>query len=72
VRKCETSDIALIVDNAGWHSSKDLNIPKNITLVPFPPYAPELNAMEQVWEWRKSYFLSNQYYPLIMMRLSRN
>lgn len=54
--------IAMIVDNAGWHNAKDLNIPKNITLVPLPPYAPELNAMEQVWEWMKGHFLSNQCY----------
>ena len=27
-----------------------------------PPYAPELNAMEQVWEWIKNHFLSNQFY----------
>jgi len=40
--------IALIVDNAGWHNSRDLSIPRNITLIPLPPYSPELNAMEQV------------------------
>lgn len=54
--------VALIVDNAGWHNSQKLNIPKNITLIPLPPYAPELNAMEQVWEWMKSHFLSNECY----------
>lgn len=54
--------IALIIDNAGWHKSKDLAIPINITLIPLPPYAPELNAMEQIWEWIKNHFLSNQYY----------
>ena len=41
--------VALVVDNDGWHTSKDLEIPDNITLIPLPPYAPELNAMEQVW-----------------------
>lgn len=54
--------IALIVDNAGWHNSKDLNVPKNITLVPLPSYSPELNALEQVWEWLKNHFLHNQCY----------
>ncbi|WP_375359344.1 transposase [Candidatus Tisiphia endosymbiont of Neophilaenus lineatus] len=34
-------------------------MPSNITLIPLPPYAPELNAMEQVWEWIKNHFLSN-------------
>ncbi|WP_375330395.1 transposase [Candidatus Tisiphia endosymbiont of Nemotelus uliginosus] len=32
------------------------------TLVPLPPYAPELNAMEQIWQWIKNHFLSNQCY----------
>ena len=54
--------VALIIDNAGWHRAADLVVPSNITLVPLPPYAPELNAMEQVWEWIKSHFLYNQSY----------
>lgn len=54
--------IALIIDNAGWHTAADLIVPRNITLIPLPPYAPELNAMEQVWEWMKSHFLYNQSY----------
>ena len=52
--------VALLMDNAGWHTAKKLIIPSNITLVPLPPYAPELNAMEQIWEWIKNHFLSNQ------------
>jgi transposase len=42
---------AVIIDNAGWHKSHELEIPENITLIPLPPYSPELNAVEQVWEW---------------------
>ena len=49
----------LIIDNAGWHTSKELKIPKNITLIPLPPYSPELNPMEQVWQWLKRKHLSN-------------
>ena len=33
----------LILDQAGWHGAKDLKAPKNITLLPLPPRAPELN-----------------------------
>ena len=51
--------VALLIDNAGWHIAKDLKIPHNITLIPLPPYSPELNAMEQVWQWMKSNYLSN-------------
>ena len=54
--------VALIVDNAGWHKSGLLIVPDNITLVPLPPYSPELNAMEQVWEWMRGHHLSNQCY----------
>ena len=54
--------VALIVDNAGWHTAKELIIPTNITLIALPSYSPELNAMEQIWQWIKNHFLSNQNY----------
>ena len=40
---------ALLLDQAGWHTSAKLAVPENITLVPLPPYAPELNPVENVW-----------------------
>ena len=52
--------IALIVDNAGWHVSKELKVPDGITLIPLPSYSPELNAIEQIWEWLRNHHLSNQ------------
>lgn len=43
---------ALICDGAGWHAkSKEIVVPSNITLITLPPYAPELNPMENVWEF---------------------
>ena len=42
----------LVCDGAGWHAeSKALVIPANVTLVTLPAYAPELNPMENVWEF---------------------
>ena len=42
----------LLCDGAGWHQTGGaLRVPGNITLLPLPPYAPELNAMENVWEY---------------------
>ena len=38
----------LIVDGAGWHCAKALDVPDNITLLKLPPCAPELNPMENV------------------------
>ena len=53
---------ALVIDNAGWHTANDLSVPANITLVPLPPYSPELNPMECVWRWIKDRYLSNRCY----------
>ena len=44
----------LVLDGAGWHSSKDLAVPDNITLLPLPPYAPELNPVENVWQFLRA------------------
>jgi transposase len=50
--------VALVLDGAGWHVSKTLRVPSNITLVPLPPYSPELNPVERVWLYLKQRFLS--------------
>jgi transposase len=54
--------IALIMDGAGWHKSKDLKVPKNIVIFYFPPYSPELNPVERLWFYIKSNILSNRIY----------
>ncbi len=43
----------LIVDNAAFHSTKDINLPENIILLRIPPYCPELNPAEKIWQWMK-------------------
>jgi transposase len=49
----------LICDGAGWHQQGgDLRVPDNITLLPLPPYAPELNSMENVWDYLRANKLS--------------
>ena len=45
------SHAALILDGAGYHIAAALTIPENVTLVRLPPYAPELNPIENVWEY---------------------
>ena len=42
--------VIMLIDRAGWHVSKKLKIPENIRLIPQPPYSPELNPVEHVWE----------------------
>lgn len=45
---------ALVLDGAGYHIAEALKVPPNITLVPLPPHAPELNPMENVWEYLRA------------------
>lgn len=52
--------VVLILDRAGWHMSKGLAVPANITLLHLPPYSPELNCIERLWLYIKSHFLSNR------------
>ena len=51
--------ILMFMDQAGWHTAKDLKIPQNIILVSLPAYSPELNPTEHVWdELREKWFLN--------------
>jgi DDE superfamily endonuclease len=50
----------LVCDRAGWHQTGGtLRVPHNITLLHLPPYAPELNPMENVWEYLRANKLCN-------------
>lgn len=42
--------IVMVMDGAGWHSSKKLVAPSNIRLLALSPYAPELNPVEHLWD----------------------
>lgn len=45
----------LVCDGAGWHQpGGELVLPDNIVLLHLPPYAPELNPMENVWAYLRS------------------
>ena len=50
----------LLVDQAGWHLSAKLAVPSNITLVPLPAKCPELNPVENVWQFIRDNWLSNR------------
>ncbi len=49
----------LILDQAGWHTTDKLHIPPNITLLPLPPRSPELNPVENIWQFIRDNWLSN-------------
>jgi transposase len=40
----------MVLDGAGWHRNKSLVIPDNIRLLSLPPYSPELNPVEHLWD----------------------
>ena len=48
----------LVLDGAGWHGAAALAVPENITLLPLPPYSPELNPVENVWQYLRQNQLS--------------
>ena len=50
----------LLLDQAGWHISPKLKVPDNITLVFLPPRSPELNPVENVWQFIRDNWLSNR------------
>jgi hypothetical protein len=53
----------MLLDGAGWHKANDLVVPANMTLVSLPPYSPELNPAEHVWEYIRENDLRNQLLP---------
>src|SRR5262245_40208732 len=50
----------LLVDQAGWHLSTRLLVPANITIILLPPKCPELNPIENVWQFMRDNWLSNR------------
>jgi transposase len=50
----------LLLDQAGWHLSDRLIVPPNITLMPLPAKCPELNPVENVWQFMRDNWLSNR------------
>jgi len=44
------NEIIMQIDGAGWHKSKELKIPKNIHFILQPPYSPEVNPTEHIWD----------------------
>ena len=51
----------MFMDRAGWHVSKKLKLPENLTIDFLPPYSPELNPQENVWKYLRTNHFSNVY-----------
>lgn len=52
--------IVMVLDGASSHKSKDLKIPDNVSLIPLPPYSPEINPAEQVWNLLRRDWFANR------------
>jgi len=50
----------LLLDRAGWHTTQALAVPRNITLILLPSRSPELNPVENIWQYLRQTWLSNR------------
>jgi putative transposase len=57
--------IVLVADGAAWHKAKGLMIPSNIEIVHLPPYTPEMNPIEQIWEELRTRGFPNEVFPTL-------
>ena len=53
----------VVLDGAGRHAAGDLAVPENLTLLPLPRYSPELNPVENVWEYLRQNKLGLRVWP---------
>jgi len=59
----------IVIDNAGFHSMKKFKLPENITLVRIPPYTPELNPSEKIWQYIKQFYKNKVFESIEMVKL---
>lgn len=50
----------VLMDQAGWHTTGKLAVPDNISIIPLPAKCPELNPVENVWQFMRENWLSNR------------
>ena len=50
----------ILMDRAGWHTTGNLVVPKNITIILLPSKSPELNPVENIWQYMRQNWLSNR------------
>ena len=52
----------MIWDQAGFHTSNNVRVPENVSLVHLPPYSPQLNPIEKLWQYLRKHYWSNRVY----------
>jgi transposase len=56
----EDTHAVMVLDQAGWHDTRALQVPESLTLVALPAYSPELNPVERVWLYLRERYLSHR------------
>ena len=57
--------IVMVMDKAPWHTTGRLKVPKNMSLVFLPPYSPQLNSVEHLWDEIREKFFGNRVFENI-------
>lgn len=50
----------VVMDKASWHTTPALKVPANLSILYLPPYSPELNPQENIWQFLRQTYLSNR------------
>ena len=62
ISKATASDryAVVIMDGASWHQHYLADAFENLSIIKLPPYSPELNPVEQVWQWMRQNEIANR------------
>jgi transposase len=52
----------VVLDQAAWHTTANVRVFDNLSLLPLPPASPELNPVEQVWQQLRDNWLANRFF----------
>lgn len=68
----QNTHAVIIIDGAGWHQTGGrLIVPGNLSLLFLPPYSPELNAQENIWQYLRQNFLAGRLFDTYDMPVAR-
>ena len=58
----------VVIDNAAFHNTTNIKVPENIYLLNIPPYSPELNPCEQIWQYIKKRYKNKTFDQMINLK----
>jgi transposase len=59
-RVASKAHAVVLMDRAGWHTTAKLNVPMNLTIILLPSPSPELNPVENIWQYMRQNWLANR------------